>query len=42
METLVTVLFWLSPALSVVAYAWGWHKGYDAACADLSKAKERR
>ena len=42
MQTLVTILFWTLPALPFVAYAWGWRRGYDRACADYSIAKEHR
>ena len=45
METIVTIAFWILPALPILVgyYGWqrGWQAGYDQACADLSRAKER-
>lgn len=42
-ETLITIAFWLLPALPIVAGVYGWQKGhkagYDQACADLSEAR---
>lgn len=45
MTHLVTILFWTLPALPIVVGVYGWRRGhkagYDQACADYSRAKER-